>query len=190
MAHKDLISYQIGISHSAGKEMAGFSHTLTCCLSKLRSSLEAGKRLPRVWIQYASSMAEVFLYPSFGAPLVLLRSSFAGSEDLHKYHGGCTEVARRCNGGLTIVSGICNGCLMEMLRNPHSNLKKVYALDNVDSSARGTGFMGSRTYVHGMMNLCLIYGGKSTCNFSHYTINIQTLITKLGKSQHYGRNKI
>lgn len=57
-------------SHSVDKEMAGFSHTLTCCLSKLRSSLEAGKRQLRVWLQYACSVVEVLLYSSFGGPLV------------------------------------------------------------------------------------------------------------------------
>lgn len=74
MAHKDLKSYQTGISHSVDKEMAGFSHTLTCCLSKLRSSLEAGKRQLRVWLQYACSVVEALLYSSFGAPLVFFWS--------------------------------------------------------------------------------------------------------------------
>lgn len=74
MAHKDLKSYQTGISHSVDKEMAGFSHTLTCCLSKLRSSLEAGKRQLRVWLQYACGVVEALLYSSLGVPIVLLCS--------------------------------------------------------------------------------------------------------------------
>ena len=41
------------------KEIAGSGHTLTCCLSKLRSSLEAGKKQLRVWLQYVCNVAEV-----------------------------------------------------------------------------------------------------------------------------------
>lgn len=55
-----------------GKEMARCSHTPACCLSKLRSSLEAGKKQLRVWLQYANRVAEVLLYSSFGVPLAVL----------------------------------------------------------------------------------------------------------------------
>ncbi len=60
------------ISHSVGKVMAGSIHTLTSYLSKHRSSLEAGKKQPRVWLQYACCMTEVVLYPSFGVWIPLL----------------------------------------------------------------------------------------------------------------------
>jgi hypothetical protein len=46
-------------SFGSAKEMAGSSHTLACCLSKLRSSLQAGKKQPRVWLQYVCNVAEV-----------------------------------------------------------------------------------------------------------------------------------
>ena len=45
-------------SFGFGKEMAGSSHTLACCLSKLRSSLEAGKKQIRVWLQYVCGVKE------------------------------------------------------------------------------------------------------------------------------------
>ena len=66
MERENLKSYLTGISHSVCKEKAGYSHTPGCYLSKLRSSLEAGKKQLRVWLQYVNSMTEVFLYPSFG----------------------------------------------------------------------------------------------------------------------------
>ena len=72
MTKERLKSYLVGISHTVSKEMAGSSHTLSCCLSKLRSSLGAGKKQPRVWLEYVCSVDEVLLYSSFGAPLVLL----------------------------------------------------------------------------------------------------------------------
>lgn len=55
----NIIPYILCISQGVVKEMAGSSHTLACCLSKLRSSLQAGKKQPRVWLQYGCSVAEV-----------------------------------------------------------------------------------------------------------------------------------
>ncbi len=68
MAQEDLKSYLTGVA----SVMADSSYTLTCCLSKHRSSLEAGKKQPRVWLQYACSVTEMLLYSSYGAPLVFL----------------------------------------------------------------------------------------------------------------------
>ena len=79
-----------GISHSVDKEMAGFSHTLTCCLSKLRSSLEAGKRQLRVWLQYACSLAEEFLCLSFSGSLVLLWSLYGNIANETDFGGSWT----------------------------------------------------------------------------------------------------
>lgn len=45
-----------------GNEMAGSGHTPACCLSKLRSSLEAGMKQLRVWLQYRWSMVEGLHY--------------------------------------------------------------------------------------------------------------------------------
>lgn len=72
MTQKDLKSYLTGISHSADKEMAVSIYTLPCCLNKARSSLEAGKKQPRVWLQYVCGVSEMLLYSSFEAPLVFL----------------------------------------------------------------------------------------------------------------------
>ena len=79
MTKERLKSYLVGISHTVSKEMAGSSHTPACCLSKLRSSLEAGKKQPRVWLQYSCGVVEGFLCFSFGVPLVLLWSPFDDS---------------------------------------------------------------------------------------------------------------
>lgn len=68
-----------GFSHSAASEMAGYRHTLNSCLSKLRSSLEAGKKQSRVWLRYACSVKKVLLYSSYGGPLVLLWYPFDDS---------------------------------------------------------------------------------------------------------------
>ena len=67
------VYYITDISHSVASEMVAFSHTLGLLMSKLRSSLEGSKRLPRVWLEYACSVSKVLLYPSFGTPLVFLR---------------------------------------------------------------------------------------------------------------------
>jgi len=80
MERENLKSYLTGISHSVASEMAGSSHTLGLLMSKLRSSLEAGKKQPRVWIEYVSSQVKMLLYSSFCAPLVFLRSTCSDSE--------------------------------------------------------------------------------------------------------------
>lgn len=72
MAQEHLKSYLIGISRSIAPVMLGCCHTLASSLSKPRSSLEAGKKQPRVWLEYISDVAKMLLYPSFGALIVLL----------------------------------------------------------------------------------------------------------------------
>jgi hypothetical protein len=74
------VPYILGISQGVVKEMVGYSHTLTRCLSKLRSSLEAGKKQLRVWLQYVCGVTEMLLYPSFRVPLVLLWSHYGDSK--------------------------------------------------------------------------------------------------------------
>ena len=74
------VYYITDISHSVASEMVAFSHTLGLLMSKLRSCLEAGKKQPRVWIEYVCSVAKMLLYPSFGAPLVFLGSPYDSSE--------------------------------------------------------------------------------------------------------------
>lgn len=70
MERENLKSLLTGISHSVASVMVGFIHTLPCCLSKPRNSLEAGKKQPKRNLEY--SMEEVLLYPSFGALLMYL----------------------------------------------------------------------------------------------------------------------
>lgn len=80
MAQERLKSHLTGTYHAVGKEMAGSSHChiLTCCLSRLRSSLEAGMKQFRLWLQYDCDVAKVLLYSSFSGPLVLLWCSYGG----------------------------------------------------------------------------------------------------------------
>lgn len=95
MAQEHMKSSQIGISHSTDLDMAGYSHTLPLLMSKLRGSLEAGKKLFRVWIRYVCSVTKMFLhepsgrgellYPSFGAPLVFLLPPYDGSEMVRRW---------------------------------------------------------------------------------------------------------
>lgn len=49
----------------SAKGMAGSNHTPASCLSNLRSTLEASKKQPRVWLQYVCGVTEMLLYPSF-----------------------------------------------------------------------------------------------------------------------------
>lgn len=64
-----------GISHNVASEMASSIHTPACCLSKPRSSLGAGKKQPRVWLDYVCCVAKMLLYSSLVFPLVFLWSS-------------------------------------------------------------------------------------------------------------------
>lgn len=77
-------------------------------------------------------VVEVLLYPSFGAPLLLLWSPYGESEDARYIHGGFSEPSRRCYGARS----------------------EVYVLGNIGGVANEAGFNASRTYVHGRMNLC------------------------------------
>jgi hypothetical protein len=84
------VPYILGISQGVVKEMAGYSHTPACCLSKLRSSIEAGKKQFRVWLEYVCSVAKMLLdepsgraerlYLYFCAPLAFLWSLYNSSE--------------------------------------------------------------------------------------------------------------
>ena len=99
------VPYILGFCQGVGKEMAGSSHTPASCLSKLRSRLGAGKKQPRVWLQYVCSVSEMFLdepsgraerlYPSFGAPLVFLRSPYDDSEMARNGFEDGSKVMRR-----------------------------------------------------------------------------------------------
>ena len=56
MAQENLKPYLTGISHYSDSEMACYRHTLPLVKSKPRRCLEAGKKLPRVWLQHAHSI--------------------------------------------------------------------------------------------------------------------------------------
>lgn len=79
-----------------------------------------------------SRKSVVFLYSYFGVPLVLLWSPYGDSEDARYIHGGSSELSRRCYGARS----------------------EVYVLGNIGGVANEAGFNGSRTCVHGRMNLC------------------------------------
>lgn len=91
------VPYILGISQGVVKEMSGSSHTPACCLSKLRSSLEAGKKQPRVWLQYVSGVKEMLLCSSFRVPLFLLWSLYGGLEmACNGFKVGSRMVRRSC----------------------------------------------------------------------------------------------
>lgn len=58
------------------------------------------------------SVVEVFLYTSFGLPLLLLWSPSGDSEDARYIHGGSLEPSRRCLGADT-----------EVLRNSYGGVR-------------------------------------------------------------------
>ena len=64
-----VVAYISGLRQGDGKELADFSHTLPCYLSKLRCSLEAAK-----------SKATVFLWGDKDSPLPLLWSPYGDLE--------------------------------------------------------------------------------------------------------------
>ena len=97
-----------GISYTVDSDMAGNRHTLPCCLSKPRSSLEAGRKQPRVWLEHVCSQIEMLLYSSFGVTIVFLWSPFYGSKEIRYIHGRCTELLWWHESGLTLVSRRCN----------------------------------------------------------------------------------
>ena len=143
MAQENLKSYLTGISHSVASMLAASSHTIALLMSKPRSSLEAGRKQPRVWLEYVCSMANVLFYPSFGTPLGLHWSTFGVTGDTRYIHGGCMEILQRKHVTYTVS------------RRRNGNLTEVDALDNVGSSANETAFMVLCTYVRGLINLYL-----------------------------------
>ena len=157
------------LRQGVGREMAGYSHTPFSCLSKLRSSIEAGRKQLRVWLQYVNRVAEVLLYSSFDAPLVLLWCSFGNTGDARYIHGGCTDVPRWCDGGLTLVFQRCNGDLKVISRMFHGDLTEMYALGNVCSCAKESRFEDSQNYVHRTNNSSLF---SEASNISAYHSNI------------------
>lgn len=58
--------------------------------------LEAGKKQAKRSLEYGYSMAEVPLYPSFGAPLVFLLPPYDGSEMARRWLGDGSKKVRRC----------------------------------------------------------------------------------------------
>ena len=57
--------------------MAGYSHIPACCLSKLGSSLGAGKKQLRVWLEYVCSVAMMFSFLTKDAIFNKLEELFA-----------------------------------------------------------------------------------------------------------------
>lgn len=63
-----------------GKELVGYSYTLPSSLSMPKRRVEAAWKQAKRSLEYGYSMAKVLLYPSFGAPLVFLWSTYGDSE--------------------------------------------------------------------------------------------------------------
>ena len=129
-------------SHSAVSQMRDSNHY---CLSKTRSSLEADKKQLRVWLQYAYSVADVLLHPSFGAPLVLdfIRPFLRSAEQIHLLCARLTEWFLWSPHGDS-----------EMARNGFEDGSKWCATSKICSSANEAGFVAQCTYVYRSMNLC------------------------------------
>ena len=127
------MSYISGISHSVASEMAGSCHTPACCMSKLRSSIKAGKKQPRVWLEYVCSVANILLYPSFSVSLVLLWSPYESSK--------------------MVGSGFLDKPSGKAEREEGS---KWYATGNVCSFVNEASFVGQQTYVQKPMKPCSI----------------------------------
>lgn len=122
----DMMDKTVNVSNHKqgdGKMLAYYCHTVPCCLSKPGSSLEAGKKQPRVWLEYACGATKVLLRSSFGAPLVLLWSPFSITDDTHHIHGGNTEVSRMMYATSTETSRRCNGDQTEMSRRSDGDLR-------------------------------------------------------------------
>ncbi len=82
--------------HGVGKDNADTSHTLTCCLSKLRSSIEAGLSMATVCIGHVKL------------------------KDERDVKGGCLEVSWPCNGNLMKMSPITHLNRTEVCELPHN----------------------------------------------------------------------
>lgn len=117
--------YISGISHSVALILAAYSHTLGLLMSKLRSSLEAGKKQPRVWIEYVCSVAKMLLYPSFGAPSVFLYSLCGGSEMSWCSNVNLTEVFAVGN----IFSLATDGAIVALRSLDHNRVTISSCLD-------------------------------------------------------------
>lgn len=102
-----------GLWQDSGRVLAASSHTQPCCLSKHRSSTEAGKKQVKSSLEYGYCVEEVLFYPSFGALLVYRWTTFGDSED------PC-----RCYGGNTIADVVSN---LFDVNKQHMNINNVFS---------------------------------------------------------------
>jgi len=121
----EAVPYISGVNQDVVKEMAGSIHTLGLLMSKLRSSLEAGKKQPRVWIEYVCCVAKMLLYPSFGAPSVFLYSLYGGSEMSWCSNVNLTEVFAVGN----IFSLATDGAIVALRTLDHNRVTISSCLD-------------------------------------------------------------
>ena len=162
-----------GISHSVDSQMAYSRHTLACCLSKPRSSLEAGKKQPKVWLHYACSVAEVFLdepsgraerlYPSFGTPLLLLWVPFGDSNFSNKrvqrtfvFNSSSGRKVRSTLGHLFQMS-LKNG--VKMARNVFEEGSEWCISTNIGNTVNEESKVAPQTHVHLFTYLLCIKSG-------------------------------
>ena len=150
-----VVSYILGLRQGDGKLLAGSSYTLTCFLSMHRSNLEAGKKQAKRSLEYGYSMAKLLFYPSLGASLVFLWSSFGDSKDTRYIHGGCMDVTWRMFAISTEVSRSCNGYV-----------PNVYSSKDLCSSVNKVGFVLT----------CFFYWSMKLCSFLDATNFFSNLI--------------
>lgn len=153
MERENLKSYLTGISHSVASEMAVYSHTLALLMSKLRSSIEASKKQPRVWLEYVCSMAEVLFYLPFSVPLVFLMCSYRDSEGVRYIHGCCADVTRMLHATSMQVFRKRFGDVMEMVRSSHGDIIEEYLSNNICLQVNGIGIKNLYAYLHKAMSL-------------------------------------
>ena len=150
MERENFKSYLIGISYSVASVLVGYSHTLALLF---RSSIEASKKQPRVWLEYGCSMAEVLLYLPFSVPLVFLMCSYRDSEGVRYIHGCCADVTRMLHATSMQVFRKRFGDVMEMVRSSHGDIMEEYLSNNICLQVNGIGIKSLYAYLHKAMSL-------------------------------------
>ena len=132
-------------SFGIGNETVGTSHTPAFCLSKLRSSLEAGKKQLRVWLQYSCGVTEMLHYSSFRVSFIptFLTLGRANAFILHSLNRKVPLVLLWYPYGDS-----------EMARNGFGDGSKWCSTSNTCLSVSKTEFFGTGSYVSWKMILC------------------------------------
>ena len=142
-------------SFDAVKEMAGSSHTPASCLSKLRSSLEAGKKQLRVWLQYACGKTEMLLDEPSGRAERLYPSYRVGFNPTFLTLGRANAfVLHSLKRKVPLVFLWSSHGDSEIVRSEFKDGSKWCATDNTCSSVNDAGFIDLSSCIQTSMNLC------------------------------------